>query len=361
MKKIAALVPNKLGVSPGQRLRIEAWSKYLPDYGWEIEFFPFEDDKLHEVFYTPGNRLKKIGYLAGSYARQASAIVRGLDCDGLFIYREAALVGPAFLERVAGRLKVPMIYDIDDPVFLPYRSPVNGWLSLLKFSRKTHSLFKMSDRVIAINSLIGDYARKFSDSVSVVPNFVDTEVYKPLDKADSNQVKIVWTGSVSTLRNLNTIAEPLRRLQEKYGVIVRTIANGTADIDGVELDQRQWSPQAEVENLQDCDIGIVPLLDDLDWNPWKFYLKTIQYMAVGLPVVARRIGSNSEVIEEGVTGFLVDSEEEWFDRISLLIQNPGMRSKMGRAARQVAVDKYSISAQMPRVAAIFDDVYGGSN
>ena len=73
MKKIAALVPNKLGVSPGQRLRIEAWSKYLPDYGWEVEFFPFEDDKLHEVFYTPGNRLKKIGFLAGSYARQAVA------------------------------------------------------------------------------------------------------------------------------------------------------------------------------------------------------------------------------------------------------------------------------------------------
>lgn len=40
-----------------------------------------------------------------------------------------------------------MIYDIDDPIFLPYKSPVNGWMSLLKLSRKTHSPFRMSDRL----------------------------------------------------------------------------------------------------------------------------------------------------------------------------------------------------------------------
>ena len=27
----------------------------------------------------------------------------------------------------------PFVYDLDDPIFLPYRSPANGWSSLLKF------------------------------------------------------------------------------------------------------------------------------------------------------------------------------------------------------------------------------------
>jgi glycosyltransferase involved in cell wall biosynthesis len=358
MKKIAALVPNKLGVSPGQRLRVEAWAAPLAAAGWEIKFYPFEDDNLHDVLYKPGHQLTKALRLGSSYLRQFNTVLSDLNCDGLFIYREAALVGPAFLERLSKRLNVPIIYDIDDPIFLPYRSPVNGWMSLLKFSRKTHSLFRMSDRVMAINDLIGDYAREFNDSVSIVPNFVDTNVYRPASKPDGAQPQIVWTGSVSTLRNLHTIAEPLRKLQAKYDVPLRVIANGETQIDGVRIDLREWSAEAEILNLQDCDIGIVPLLD-LDWNPWKFFLKTVQYMAVGLPVVARNMGSNSEVIKDGVNGFLVETEKEWFDRLSLLIENKDLRLKMGDAARETAVDNYSMKTQITRVVDIFEEVYGG--
>jgi glycosyltransferase involved in cell wall biosynthesis len=216
----------------------------------------------------------------------------------------------------------------------------------------------MSDHVIAINDLIGNYARDFNSSVSIVPNFVDTDVYRPGLRSDSARPRIVWTGSVSTLRNLHTIAMPLRQLQNKYETQVRVIANGETQIEGVNLDLREWSAEAEITNLQDCDIGIVPLLD-LDWNPWKFFLKTVQYMAVGLPVVARNMGSNREVIKDGVNGFLVETEQEWFDRLSLLIENKELRLKMGEAARQTALNNYSMKTQINRVVEIFEQVYGG--
>lgn len=368
MKRIAALVPNKLDVSPGQRIRIETWSKHLAGYGWQVDFYPFEDEHLHDVFYKTGNHLDKARQMIACYARQFRNVVRKIECDGLFVYREAALVGPALLERMAKRRGVPMIYDIDDPIFLPYKSPVNGWLSLLKFSRKTHTLFRMSDRVISINSLIGDYARRYNDAVSVVPNFVDTDVYTPGEKnggggeesGTDEPPKIVWTGSVSTLQNLTTIAEPLRRLQAEYNVPVRIIANGETEIEGLKLDCRRWSPEAEISNLQASDIGIVPLLD-LEWNPWKFYLKTVQYLAAGLPVVARNVGSNGEVIRDGENGFLVETEREWYERLKLLIENRDLRRRMGEAARRTAVEKFSVRAQMPRVAEIFGQVYGGHN
>lgn len=358
MRTIAALVPNKLGVSPGQRLRIEAWSKFLLEYGWKIDFYPFEDQRLHEIFYSQGRYVSKMVRMTSCYFRQLQTVLNGIECDGLFIYREAALIGPSFLERLAKRLKVPIIYDIDDPVFLPYKSPVNGWMSLLKFSRKTHTLFKICDRVISINDLIGDYARKFNSSVSIVPNFIDTDVYHPAKRSVEDFPKIVWTGSVSTLQNLKTVAEPLRRLQANYDLRIRIVANGTIDIDGVELENKEWTPEAEVQNLQECDIGIVPLLD-LEWNPWKFYLKTVQYMGAGLPVVARRIGSNTQVIQDGKNGFLVETEEEWYQRLKLLIDDADLRREMGVEARRTAVENYSINCQKGRVAKIFDEVYGG--
>ena len=160
------------------------------------------------------------------------------------------------------------------------------------------------------------------------------------------------------MQNLTTVAGPFRRLQAKYDVPIRVIANGETQIDGVKLELREWSAASEVANLQDCDIGIVPLLD-LEWNPWKFFLKTVQYMAAGLPVVARKMGSNTEVIKDGVNGFLVETETEWFDRLSLLIENTELRLKMGAAARNTAVENYSVKTQIGRVAQIFDEVYGG--
>lgn len=360
MKKIIALVPNILNVAPGQRVRIETWAKHLGEYGWTVDFYPFESERLHKILYTPGNILAKSAELTSCYAKQFKRIWNAPKCDVLFIYREAALIGPAFLERMAKRLRVPIVYDLDDPIFLPYKSPVNGWFSHLKFSRKTNSIFRMSDQIISINKIIGDYARKFNENVEIVPNFVDTDIFFPLLQQEAREPKLVWTGSVSTFQNLSAIAEPLRRLQNKYDLPIRIVTAGEPEIPGVRFDLQKWTAETEVASLQDCDIGLVPLID-LEWNPWKFYLKTIQYLAVGLPVVAQKMGSNSEVIKDGVNGFVVETEAEWFDRIALLIENSSLRREMSANARQTVLENYSVRAQMPRVAQIFDRVLDGIN
>jgi glycosyltransferase involved in cell wall biosynthesis len=51
------------------------------------------------------------------------------------------------------------------------------------------------------------------------------------------------------------------------------------------------------------------LLFPIDW-PEPFGLVMIEAMACGTPVVAFRRGSVPEVIDEGVTGFIVDNEEQ---------------------------------------------------
>ena len=90
----------------------------------------------------------------------ARAFLSQVRCDVLFVYREAALIGPALLERLpAARHGVPLVYDVDDPVFLPYSSPTNHWFSLMKFPHKTHALFRLSDHVITINGSLADYTR----------------------------------------------------------------------------------------------------------------------------------------------------------------------------------------------------------
>lgn len=355
MKRVAALVPNVLGISPGQRVRIETWAVHLRAAGWEVDFYPFEDERLHEVLYHPAPMRVKVARLASCYKDRLKLLRTRPPCDILFIFREAALIGPAIIETMIRRPGTPVIYDFDDPVFLPYRSPMNGWFSLLKFPRKTHTLFRQSDHIIAINQLLADYAARFNPSVSVVPNCVDTERYCPAPRSDDGTVRLVWIGSHSTMPNLTAIAPALRGLDSHARVSLRVIGAGKVTMPDIPTEVKQWSAETEVAELQECDIGLLPLLDH-SWHPWKFFFKTVQYMAVGLPVVARRMGSNAEIIDEGVNGFLVETEREWRERLRLLIDDADLRRKMGAAARATAVERYSTQVQMPRVVSIFESV-----
>ena len=60
------------------------------------------------------------------------------------------------------------------------------------------------------------------------------------------------------------------------------------------------------------------LLFPIDW-PEPFGLVMIEAMACGTPVLAFRHGSVPEVIDEGVTGFVVDSEEEAVRKLGALL------------------------------------------
>ncbi|MCA1572878.1 MAG: glycosyltransferase, partial [Chloroflexi bacterium] len=159
-----------------------------------------------------------------------------------------------------------------------------------------------------------------------------------------------------TLQNLHTIGPALRRLQTDIPDLapLRVVSSGVIALPGVRIESRQWTADTEVTDIQDCDIGLVPL-NDAPWNPWKFYLKTVQYMAAGLPVVARRMGSNPEMIQDGVNGFVVETQDEWYERMKVLLEDAALRRRMGEAARETAVRHYSVEAQMDRVAKVFEE------
>ena len=106
-----------------------------------------------------------------------------------------------------------------------------------------------------------------------------------------------------------------------------------------------------MENLQDFDIGIMPLADD-EWSRGKGGYKLLQYMAIGIPCVASPVGTNNRIILEGINGFLSSSEDEWMKKLSLLIENSDLRYRMGIAGRKIAEENYSLKVAVPKMARI---------
>ena len=140
--KLLALLPSIYDTNPGQRFRIEQWEPLLKARGVDITYSPFETPELRKVIYSPGHTLKKISSVAQGFNRRRQELRSLQDYDLVYVFREAALLGPAWFERMVAA-RVPMIFDFDDAVFVPYRSPSNGYLSYLKFPAKTRTICRL--------------------------------------------------------------------------------------------------------------------------------------------------------------------------------------------------------------------------
>lgn len=344
--KVLAIVPYHLDFCAGQRFRIELWAKELEKRGIEVEFLPFTNKNLTNVLYQTGKITQKAVLMFSAFVEQLKKTFTVSKPDVIFIYREAAIVGPAIIEKIVRRWNVPIVYDIDEPLFVPYKSPSNGHLNKLKFFSKVDELFKTSDTIFAVNKAIADYAGKFNDNVHIVPMTVDLDRYKPseIPKKLNEKPIIVWVGTSTNQPNLELAAPALRRLRKKHDFKLRIIADDPQDFEGFEVEFIKWSFQDEVRLLQESDIGIVPVEESV-WSPWKFFFKTVQFLSLGLPVVGSATGSNLEIIEEGKNGFLAKNENDWYDKLSILLENPEMCRKFGEYGRKDAVEKFNIEKQ----------------
>jgi len=108
------------------------------------------------------------------------------------------------------------------------------------------------------------------------------------------------------------------------------------------------------------DIGIMPLPDE-PWARGKCGYKLIQYMACGIPVIASPVGVNSNIVDQGVNGYLARDEVEWEVAIRRLAASAELRTAMGARGREKIVDGYSLHVYGPRLAAMLRSVADASS
>lgn len=84
----------------------------------------------------------------------------------------------------------------------------------------------------------------------------------------------------------------------------------------------------------------------------------LEAMACGLPCVATSIGGNSEVVENGRTGYLVPADDvaSTSNRIVELLQNPNLRKKMGQNGKARVNEHFSVQSMVSRMAKLYDQL-----
>src|SRR3954452_7316433 len=351
--RVLALTPNLYGVSPGQRSSIELWDKVLAPAGIAVDHAPFETEELRRVIYRPGQPAAKAVELLRAYWRRLGSLRVLDDYDAVLVYREAALIGPELIERWAAHKGKAIIYHFDDPLYVPYRSLWSGWGSYLKFFGKVKRILELSSAAVVHSRHPRDYAERYNRNVCQVPSIVDADVYRYEPRPQGRDgVCVGWSGSPTTVGNLAVIAEPLRVVARRADVSVEVIGATDPPLADVPMTVRPWRADTEVADLRRLDIGLLPVPLS-EWNKRKFYMKLVQYMALGIPAVCTPLGSNPDVVEHGKTGFLADTPADWQRYIELLVEHRELRARMSEHAAQVGQAKHPLQANAETIVAAF--------
>jgi len=81
----------------------------------------------------------------------------------------------------------------------------------------------------------------------------------------------------------------------------------------------------------------------------------LEAMACGLPCVATHVGGNSEVVQEGQTGFLVPSEAPYAlaGRIVELLNNRELAQQLGQQGRHVVEERFTVHHTVERLRSLY--------
>lgn len=328
------------------RLRFLQYVPYLTAAEIDVVVAPLLDGGYVDVLYTEKHR--SLGRIGLAYLKRVARLLSAYRYDLLWMEKELFPSLPATFERLIAGLGGRYIVDYDDAVFHNYDHHANKYFRLAP-SRKIDQVMKHASLVLAGNQYLAERAQAAgARHVEILPTVVDLARYPGVLPKRQDGFRIGWIGTPITSRYLSHVNSSLIALTTDKTTQVVVVGAARNPIPGVNVEVRPWSEAGEVDEVQQFDVGIMPLPDG-PWERGKCGYKLIQYMACGKPVVASPVGANVEIVQDGINGFLARTEMEWNQALKTLRDDPRLREEMGRAGRRLVEERYCLSVTAPRL------------
>jgi glycosyltransferase involved in cell wall biosynthesis len=336
---------------PASRFRFIQFIPYFEKAGWKVDHRPNRPDRQWK---SPSqSRLgQALSYRRARFVMRINRLKDLLDSrtsDVVFVNRDFAGEGPVF-QKVFRPMVEKAVFDFDDAIFIGKREHNVRWMC------------KQAQWVTPGNEYLANYARKYTDRVTVIPTVIDTNSFQPRVYGQSasgyGPVRVGWSGSDQSIgATLVPNLRMLRELQKRVDFELVVISNSKPELPVSDLrwSFRSWRESDESQMGSFFDIGIMPLVDDA-FQKGKCALKLLQYMAAGLPTVASPVGVNTDVVQPGITGLLASTDAEWHRSLEWLIKDAQAREAMGMEGRKRCQAEYSIHRWLPVLLGILETV-----
>ncbi|KPV53842.1 glycosyl transferase family 1 [Kouleothrix aurantiaca] len=286
--------------------------------------------------------------------------VRAEQPDIVHLFKPKGYSGLAALLLRAWMPRTPLVVDTDD------WEGWGGWNDLLPYPRAAKQLFSWQERnlprraaaVTVVSRTLETQVRGFgvpSERIFYLPNGMMNApepraqrftaapptilLYTRFWEFDVRDVVAVLAGIVAGRPDARLLVvgkgergeeQELLRLAERAGL-------------GAAIDYRGWTEPARLPDvLASADVALVPM-DNTLINRARGLAKLLELMALGLPIVASRVGQVDEYLASGECGWLVPPGDPGAlaRGVLALLGDPGLAFQLGLRAQQRAWDEYS--------------------
>jgi glycosyltransferase involved in cell wall biosynthesis len=256
-----------------------------------------------------------------------------------------------FIGRAAARLAgVPVVlHTAHGFAFHESSSPVAAAV----YTRLERLASRWSDRVLTVSDFHRQWAIRqrlaAPERIVTVRNGISrSRLVVARDKGDirsdlgveASDLLLVSVGRLATQKGFGTLLQALPKLL-RHGVRARLVLVGEGPLRSALEEQTTAAELTEVVSFLGfrSDVGDILNASDMVIAPslWEgLSISVLEAMALGKPIVATNIGSNLELLEDGVSGLLVppNEPERLADAILTLALDPDGASRYGAAARE---------------------------
>lgn len=260
--------------------------------------------------------------------------------------------------------KVPFVLDYDDwdeGIECLFKRP---WLNKFFFGHARYSdilrsVARRAAACVVSSHYLLERISKFNEHVVLIPTGVDTHLCAPrAPRRGDGKVVFGWTGVVwgeMMLENMVFMLDCFKAVAARHPRVALRIAGGgqlmprvkdliARDYGRLDIEVLDWTPYERMpEFLAGIDVGLLPLIQK--GNPWvesKSPTKLFEYMAMGLPTVASRVGELNYILSDGEDGFLAAGRDEFGERMLLLARDSELRTAVGNKARAKIIARYDM-------------------
>jgi len=304
--------------------------------------------------YVPGVELKKRGHDVVLDTEFRMAEVADYD---VIVVQTGASKSIVELMRRANELGKTTVYDIDDDVFNipPTNQAYETWVDPERRAGAKEAI-RLASVVTTTTPHLARELRQLNPNVRVLPNMLPSEYWNVERPDNGDKVIVGWAGSGSRSADLGMIRTVIPNLLDRYPQMeFHVTGDDNAEafaphprirvLDGVQIEQL-------ADLVAPFDIGLAPIRDT-KFNLAKSDLKFLEYGILGIPTVASWLEPYMHSIRPGENGMLAKSDKDWLKLLSKLIEDVGLRKRMGAAAKA-----YAETRTIERNIHLWEDAYG---
>jgi glycosyltransferase involved in cell wall biosynthesis len=242
---------------------------------------------------------------------------------------------------------IRLVMDLDDDYFHidPSNTVAHQLWSNREIQKRLIANMQVADTVTCCSEPLAAALREHHDDVRVVLNGLPAQYLGDVRDYSPEELSVGWAGTASTVHELPEAVRALNRIAEYRrpgGVAVKLVGIDSRTALACGLRGKRVGALGWVQNFSEYlhavkgfDVWVAPYRDTT-FNAAKYPTKFLESSMLGIPLIASDIEPYRQVIRHGENGFLVKREHEWGRYLKVLADDPGLRQRIGMAARAEA-------------------------